>query len=78
MDELFKKLEMDLQDPFKPDAVLQDLEELMRSIPHMKEEDRKKLLEMMPTIRAWVERNYRIALGWLESLQKTLRIDMKV
>ncbi len=78
MKERLKKLEQLLTDPFKPEEALRELEELLKEIPHLSEEELLELEGEMIKIKRLLERNFRIALGWLEDLPKKIKLERKV
>jgi hypothetical protein len=51
MRERLKRLEQLLTDPFKPEEVLKELEELLKEIPQMKREELLELEEEMTKIK---------------------------
>ncbi len=78
MRERLKRLEQLLTDPFKPEEVLKELEELLKEIPQMKREELLELEEEMTKIKGILERNFHITLGWLEELPKKIKFERKV
>jgi hypothetical protein len=78
MRERLRRLEQLLTDPFKPEEVLKELEELLKEIPQMKREELLELEEEMTKIKEILERNFHIALGWLEELSKKIKFERKV
>jgi hypothetical protein len=78
MRERLKRLEQLLTDPFKPEEVLKELEELLKEIPQMKREELLELEEEMAKIKGILERNFHIALGWLEELPQKIKFERKV
>jgi ATP phosphoribosyltransferase regulatory subunit HisZ len=78
MRERLKRLEQLLTDPFKPEDVLKELEELLKEIPQMKREELLELEKEMAKIKEILERNYHIALGWVEELPQKIKFERKV
>jgi hypothetical protein len=78
MRERLKRLEQLLTDPFKPEEVLKELEELLKEIPQMKREEFLELEEEMTKIKGILERNFHITLSCLEELPRKIKFERKV
>ena len=78
MRERLKRLEELLSNPFDPEGVIKELEKLLEDIPKLKREELMELEKELPKLRSLIERNYSIALGWLEELPKRIRLSKKV
>ncbi|QID32593.1 hypothetical protein [Pampinifervens florentissimum] len=68
--EKLKELERLSLDPFKPEALREELENIMKSIPKMSKEEREELLRFLQKLEKRVEENYRICFGWIEEVFK--------
>ncbi|MFN3598975.1 MAG: hypothetical protein ACK4VK_04480 [Aquificaceae bacterium] len=65
-----KRIEKLLLDPFKPHALREELESLLRDIPHMSEEELKDLSLFLESLKIRLEENYNICFGWMEEVLK--------
>ena len=77
MRERFKRIEDLLSNPFDPEGVIKELEKLLEDIPKLKREELMELEKELPRLKFLIERNYRIALGWLEELPRRIRLNKK-
>ncbi|MEJ5339414.1 MAG: hypothetical protein WHS43_07150 [Aquificaceae bacterium] len=64
--EKLKRLEKLSLDPFKPEALREELEELMKSLPEMSREELEELALFLQKLKMQVEENYRTCFGWVE------------
>ncbi|WP_029551372.1 hypothetical protein [Thermocrinis jamiesonii] len=78
MKEKLRKLEELLTDPFNPEKALSELQQILDELPKLEKEDLEELHKELPKIKRLVEKNFVIALGWLEELPKRLRFERKV
>ena len=68
--EKLKRLEKLSLDPFKPEPLREELEDVMKSIPEMSKEEREELLSFLQRLGKRVEENYLICFGWIEEVFK--------
>ncbi len=68
--EKLKELERLSLDPFKPEALREELENIMKSIPKMSKEEREELLSFLQKLEKRLEENHRICFGWIEEVFK--------
>ena len=78
MRERLRRLEKLLADPFNPEKALSELQQILEDLPTLGKEDLQELQRELPKLKAIVEKNFGIALGWLEELPKRLRFERKV
>jgi len=78
MRERLRRLEKLLADPFNPEKALSELQQILEDLPKLGKEDLQELQRELPKLKAIVEKNFGIALGWLEELPKRLRFERKV
>ncbi|WP_448584246.1 hypothetical protein [Thermocrinis sp.] len=78
MKERLRRLEELLSDPFNPEKALSELQQLLEELPKLGREDLEELQKELPKLRAIAEKNFTIALGWLEELPKRLKFERRV
>ncbi|WP_448588629.1 hypothetical protein [Thermocrinis sp.] len=78
MKERLRRLEELLSDPFNPEKALEELEKILEDLPKLEKEDLMELERELPKLKSLMERNFTVALGWLEELPKRLRFERKV
>lgn len=64
-------------DPFKPEGLLAELEELLSLMPDLSEEEKLKLYEFLQELKQRLEENYRICFGWIEETFKKKGINLR-
>lgn len=61
-----KKIEELTLDPFKPEALMKELEALLMELPNMDVEDIRELNLFLQKLKSRIEENYNICFGWIE------------
>lgn len=57
-------------EPFKPEALIEEMEKLKDEIPQLSREDLERLKAFMEELKPRLEENYRICFGWIEETFK--------
>ncbi len=68
--EKIKEVEGLLLNPFDPYSLENTLQELLKEMQNITEDEARELSAWLNTLYKRLEENYRIALGWLEELSK--------
>ncbi len=68
--EKLKRLERLSLDPFNPEPLREELEELLKELPNMSGEDRRELASFLQRLKNQLEENYQICFGWMEEVFK--------
>lgn len=68
--EKLKRLEKLSLDPFDPEPLKEELEELLRRIPEMNRDELEELNLFLQKLKSRVEENYHTCFGWIESALK--------
>ncbi len=77
IEERIKKLKELSLDPFKPDALLSELEELLSLIPQLSKEEGLKLYEFLQELKPRLEENHLICFGWVEETFKKKGLNLR-
>ncbi len=57
-------------DPFNPEPLREELEELLKRLPEMGKEELEELSIFFEKLKARIEENYHICFGWMEDIFK--------
>lgn len=68
--ERLRRIERLAFDPFNPEALRVELEELIKELPHMKAEELMEIREFLQRLKARLEENYALCFGWVEKALK--------
>ncbi|MFN7065046.1 MAG: hypothetical protein ACK4OF_02705 [Aquificaceae bacterium] len=72
-----RKLEDLTLDPFSPEDLRIELEDLLKEIPNMKREELIELSLFLQRLKLRLEENYLICFGWMEeALKRGFRVEI--
>lgn len=72
-----KRLEYLSLNPFKPQELMEELEEILKELPNMDIEKIRELNSFLQGLKLRIEENYTICFGWIEkALEKGFKREV--
>lgn len=68
--EKLKSLERLSLDPFNPEPLRKELEDILEKVPQMSKEELEELSLFFEKLKKRLEENYRICFGWMDDIFK--------